>query len=126
MKSCKRCSSDITGTHHKRKYCGDHCKRQGFLDDNPTYFYSKHIEKFYGITLGDYNRMGDVQGWLCAICRNPPTGKSNGKRLVVDHCHNTGKVRALLCSYCNKGIGSLRDDPEIVAKAVAYLEEYAT
>lgn len=68
--------------------------------------------------------MSKTRQFICEGCGQPPRGEGNGSKLVVDHCHETGKVRALLCSPCNKGIGHLRDSVEIVIKAASYLEEH--
>lgn len=56
----------------------------------------------YGITVADYDAMLSAQNGLCAICDQPST---NGKRLHVDHNHETGKVRGLLCTSCNFRLG---------------------
>jgi hypothetical protein len=56
-------------------------------------------------------------GDLCAICRQP----SVGQRLSIDHCHETGIVRGLLCSPCNLGLGSFRDSVERLESAIRYL-----
>lgn len=69
----------------------------------------------YGISLADYETMFARQEGRCAIC-----GVS-GKKLVVDHNHTTGKVRALLCHHCNTMIGSAREDITILLHAAAYL-----
>ncbi len=75
--------------------------------------------------LESYNILLEAQKNLCAICNrletapDPVTGKI--KALSVDHCHLTGKVRGLLCSKCNFGIGYFDDNPEILNKAVKYL-----
>lgn len=124
MKACGSCGADLTGTHFNRKFCGSKCKRDKYKADNPDYFYNHSLGRFYGINRETYDQMGDAQGWLCAICGQPPSGEGNGGRLVVDHCHRTGKVRSLLCSLCNKGIGALRDDPDIVERAAMYLRSY--
>lgn len=71
----------------------------------------------YGLSTADYDAMLTAQSGLCAICSNPP-GKI---RLHVDHDHETGEVRGLLCAACNRGIGSLRDDPALLLSALAYL-----
>lgn len=74
----------------------------------------------YGITLEQYNAMRAAQNGCCAICGITPTEK---RQLHVDHCHSTGRVRALLCSPCNTQLGSyekLRD------RATAYLDRYGT
>lgn len=69
----------------------------------------------YGLTEKEYNDLLDRQGHKCALCRKE-------KRLQVDHCHKTGKVRGLLCSSCNTGIGRLGDDVDGLKAAIAYLE----
>jgi hypothetical protein len=76
----------------------------------------------YGITVEDYDRMLTAQGGVCAICGGPPNGagKANG-RLNVDHDHDTGAVRGLLCSECNAGLGMLQDDAELLQLAAAYV-----
>lgn len=82
----------------------------------------QNYRQSYGITIEQYDEMLAAQGGLCAICRGEcPTGK----RLGVDHCHETGKVRGLLCKSCNTGIGSLADSIECLEAALAYLREYA-
>ncbi len=68
----------------------------------------------YKIEPDDYESMLRSQGHGCAIC-----GKKND--LAVDHDHETGQVRGILCRPCNSAIGFLKDDPALVAKAVAYL-----
>ena len=79
----------------------------------------------YGLTLEDYVRLDEKQGGRCASCREFETAKGNTGRvrlLAVDHDHETGEVRGLLCSLCNTGVGSLGDDPVLLRKAVDYLE----
>lgn len=75
----------------------------------------------YGITEADYDKMFTDQNGKCAICETEDqTGK--WQRFGVDHCHKTGKVRALLCNECNRGIGLLRDSKVLLRKAADYLE----
>lgn len=59
------------------------------------------------------------QGGVCAICRQPE-GRE-GRSLSVDHDHDSGVVRGLLCDSCNVGLGRFRDDPELVRSALEYL-----
>jgi hypothetical protein len=73
----------------------------------------------YDMTPEGYEARLTAQGGVCAICHQPP----NGKVLVVDHDHRTGKVRGLLCSSCNKGLGFLKDDSALLRAATAYLEQ---
>lgn len=65
-----------------------------------------------------FERLLAEQDSGCAICGGPPVGKEH---LSVDHCHETGEVRGLLCDNCNLAIGLLQDDPNIVTSARAYL-----
>lgn len=74
----------------------------------------------YGISPEEFNDMMERQGNLCAICRRPP----GRQRLHIDHCHTSGKVRALLCNGCNTGLGLFGDDPEVMLRAIAYLREH--
>lgn len=73
---------------------------------------------FYGITPEQYAELFRKQNGMCAICHQPPRGKM--KSLSVDHDHNTGKVRGLLCITCNRAVGYL-DNVEWRAAANAYL-----
>jgi hypothetical protein len=73
----------------------------------------------YGITVDDYDRMLVAQNGVCAICRQPCL---TGKRLAVDHDHATGKVRGLLCSNCNQGLGHYCDEPVLLRAAADYVE----
>ena len=64
--------------------------------------------------------MLEIQGDACAICGTKDTG--NRKAFHVDHCHDTGKIRGLLCGNCNSGIGNLRDDINLLQRAIEYLQ----
>ncbi len=70
----------------------------------------------YGLTPEQHAAMAESQGDLCAICKRRRT-------LVVDHCHETGVVRGLLCDNCNVGIGRLGDDPARLAAAAKYIRD---
>jgi len=71
----------------------------------------------YGITLAEFETMNEAQNGLCAICDKQP----NREFLDVDHCHETGKVRGLLCNKCNQALGLLGDDLSIVMRVYTYL-----
>ena len=83
------------------------------------------LKKKYGITLEQYEQMLADQGGVCAICGNPePVWDKKVNRLralSVDHCHTTGKVRGLLCTGCNQGLGNFKENPDRLAKAISYL-----
>lgn len=79
----------------------------------------RHIEKTYGISTREYNAILQMQGGVCAICGCRP-GK---KRFPVDHDHQTGAVRGVICKRCNHDLlGAAHDDVELLRRAVAYLE----
>ena len=87
---------------------------------HPDYHRSWKYKTKYGITLDDYDKMLLAQQGQCAICKtNEPGGP--GERFSVDHNHDTSEVRGLLCCNCNRGIGYLKDSPDIVAAALLYL-----
>ena len=106
-----------------RKWCRDNAAKHAAtkaawvrknLDKHATY--SRKV--LYGMTKTEFDVLLASQKGVCAICGGPPVGRRN---LSVDHCHETGKIRGLLCGPCNTGIGQLKDDPEIVQKALLYL-----
>lgn len=73
----------------------------------------------YGITTEDYLEIIESQDNECAICGTSISDLDHTAHL--DHCHDTGKVRGVLCRRCNTGIGMLNDDPDTLMKAVNYL-----
>jgi len=79
--------------------------------------------KTYGLSDDDYYAMLLEQDGLCAICREEPSFRR--QPLHIDHNHDTGKVRALLCGHCNQAIGKFREDPHVLRRAADYLERYA-
>lgn len=79
-----------------------------------------HLKRMYGMTLREYTTLLLRQGGTCALC--PATkARPSGGYLCVDHDHNTGAVRGLLCSSCNTAIGLLGDDPKRLLEAAKYL-----
>lgn len=89
--------------------------------------------KKHGLTPHDLANMMDQQQHRCAICsvefceEASSVGFKGVKQysMTVDHDHTTGKVRQLLCSQCNTGIGKLREDPWVLHRAIAYIERHA-
>lgn len=119
-------------------------QNRSWKERNPGYmdFYNRHpkrredrLRRTHGITLEQYTEMWERQDGKCPIClRELPREflsrddwKSVPVRPHVDHCHVTDVIRGLLCSTCNQGIGLLREDPEMFARAVTYLSgQYPT
>lgn len=113
------------GEHKDRSEFRNNWRRECGLDFNCHDCVSdiNRLARF-GITPEQYTQMLEAQGGVCAICCQPERGRAkNGriKKLAVDHDHETGAVRGLLCANCNKGIGNLGDDPERLMAAAAYL-----
>lgn len=75
----------------------------------------RHVAKLYGITSEEYEALESAQGSACAICRK------EHPKLHVDHCHDTGKVRGLLCPGCNVGLARFDDSIEGLQRAIDYL-----
>ncbi len=105
---------------------------KGGITRNRKEYYKKRYEekerkdrlKQYGLSINDYDQLSKQQGGVCSICGLPETKKSFGtrtRRLSVDHNHETGKVRGLLCNQCNVGLGNFNDDIDVMASAISYL-----
>ena len=84
----------------------------------------RYLRNTYNITLKDYNELLWLQDKKCAICENTKNG--NHKYFFVDHCHTTGKVRALLCHGCNAGLGLFKENIYSLEKAIKYLKHHNT
>ncbi len=88
-----------------------------------------HIKFAYKITAKEYDQMIEDQNGLCKICNNPEMTmnmlKDGFKKLAVDHCHTTGKVRGLLCVKCNGALGMFQDSIDNLKSAILYLSSHA-
>ena len=76
-----------------------------------------------GITAELYDQMAAAQNGCCAICRRPEQ-HSTKTRLSIDHCHKTKRIRGLLCSLCNQGLGCLGEDPQRLMAAIEYIAKF--
>lgn len=141
-KSCTVCKTELDlslfynrkasedGKAYRCKSCDDKAVRK---------FREKHRERYlknarkatlkykYGLSEQDFDDMLSSQGFKCAICRigveRTETNKHTKKTLVVDHCHDTGVVRGILCSKCNRGLGHFDDQIELLEQAINYIKE---
>lgn len=98
-----------------------------YRKDNPEKFKNLSLKKDFGITLNDYKKLLKDQNGVCKLCEKPEVTKHQKgkiKDLAVDHCHESGIVRGLLCWVCNTGIGKLQDSPELLRKAADYIEKF--
>lgn len=98
-----------------------------YMDDwrkrNPDKAREYNFKSKYGITTKEYDELYTGQSGCCALCSKHSTELS--RPLCVDHDHETGKVRGLLCSTCNSGLGKLGDNEEGLLKALEYLRNAA-
>lgn len=86
---------------------------------------SRDLDRLYGIDADALRALKLAQNWRCAICREQfPKEGEEGKRVHIDHCHRTDRVRGILCARCNSGIGKLGDTVEGLRRALDYLERF--
>ncbi len=120
-KPCRLCEKDFTPIAPSNHFCSDRCKSLHVFDSN--------IRNSYGIGALDWLDIYSKQNGVCAICGSKGfvLNKDRHKRLlVIDHCHETGKVRGLLCHQCNQGIGMFKENLEFLKKAVKHVEGATT
>ena len=128
MRKCSACFQvKNLGDFHADKrgkdgvsYACKECKAlrsKNYYNNNKKPVRNQQIKYRYGITESQYNDMFKSQQGACKICLAPATIK-----LAVDHCHRTGRIRGLLCSKCNHGIGLFQDSSALLEKASEYLK----
>lgn len=119
VRSCKDCSpGSKRPAPEEGPRCATHWRQEKKRRSKASH--EKRVQKVYGMSDGDYDKLYAFQGGRCAICRRA-TGAS--KRLAVDHDHKTELVRGLCCSVCNSMLAHSRDDPEFFERAKNYLLE---
>jgi hypothetical protein len=111
------------------KACRAKKERERWMDTatrpsrSPEYKRRERLKRLFGITLEEYEERLIAQDGVCAICRKPSSwNRREGELLVVDHCHDTGRVRGLLCHACNQALGLMRDNPRLLQAAADYIE----
>jgi Recombination endonuclease VII len=110
-----RDSSRWDKLNHQCKDCSKE-KLRRWHDANPERTRQYSFKAKYGMEPGEYDKMFKRQNGVCLICLEED-------ELFVDHCHETMKIRGLLCRGCNSGIGFMKDNVDIVRRAVTYLED---
>ena len=137
-KTCDSCGHSYAPTNSRQKRC-DNCVspiRRQLAREQMARYRANNLTKVrrgeadtqlrndYGITLQDYEAMYKTQNGKCAICgKEPKNGRGILRKLYVDHCHQTNRVRGLLCHSCNMGIGLLDDSLELLFSAIEYLKK---
>ena len=133
MKTCSKCkeekdnsnfhisAKEKDGLQKQCKHCQSKRKKEWYKENKEKALNDNYKYK-YGISLEEYNELNKIQKGCCAIC-----GKSeqeNKRKLAVDHCHTTGKVRKLLCANCNAALGLVKENKETLIAMVSYLMEH--
>lgn len=109
----------LRNIEHVSKYRSNYSKKYFSKQENKDKRKDKLLFKNYGITLTDYNKLLIEQDYKCKICGN----NFGDKQINVDHSHDTGIVRGLLCSSCNVALGHLKDDILRIQNLINYLKE---
>lgn len=108
-------------------------KTNKFMKDGRARYQSSHeaqrhygLKRYYGMTLAEYTDKAVAQNGVCAVCAKPERAVMHGKvkPLSVDHNHDTGIIRDLLCSTCNHMLGHCFEDRDILLEAVKYLDKH--
>lgn len=133
MKKCSKCKMEFPryefrGHPSTRDRLNSHCRpceriavkqwRLNNLDKKTAQEWRYNLKKNYGITPTEYLILLGQQMGVCAICK---TKCISGRKLAVDHCHDTNRVRGLLCCNCNRGIGLLKHNVNILTAALDYI-----
>ena len=119
MKGRKLSAEHRTRLSATRKIMGKTGGRKRIYPDAKTCVRAADLRRDFGITLEDYNEMFDRQNGCCAICGKHQSVQRY--RLSVDHNHETGMVRGLLCVKCNAGLGNFNENPGLFDAAKSYL-----
>ena len=119
---CKECSRAQSRQQYLRVGRPDNAARsRAWRAANPRLAKDYKLKSTYGVPLGWYDATLAKQNGRCAICTTTDSGGRGDFHL--DHCHDTGSVRGLLCSNCNVGIGHFRHSKELLVEAIRYLAE---
>ncbi len=121
---CKLCQSE-NSVNNAVKNIEKWAAKEGLTATD--YRRRKKLARRYGMTLDDFSQMIQEQNGVCAICGLPESKLHRSsstdipQNLTVDHCHQTNKVRGLLCDKCNLALSLFCDDIDVLASAISYL-----
>lgn len=134
IKTCTVCGKEkpLTEYHLRSKkepWPKSACKEchrvraKGYWEKNPLpkeVQRERNLKRSFGLGLEEYDELLKLQNGCCAICGTDAC--SSGRNFAVDHDHQTGKIRGLLCKFCNTALGQFKDDTMTLRKAIQYLE----
>lgn len=131
LSRCKKCHCLYTKQYQKnnpekaskwRKSTKEKLKKSGRLKPKTQEKMREYnLKTRFNITNKDYEIILESQGGSCAICKSVNSNSSRSKKLAVDHCHKTGRVRGILCFKCNSGLGNFNDNVNFLSTAISYL-----
>ena len=123
---CRPCNTKQLREWRSRNRESHNAYQKKYKARKPEIYRNAILKTKYGIGISEYEQMHIDQGGVCAICGKPETAADRRtkvtRKLSVDHCHNEGHVRGLLCGKCNPGIGLFMHDEGLLMKAIEYLQ----
>ena len=119
----ERIKARMREQYHKNPEKMKELERQRYLLRKTAHRAYK-LTKVFGMSVADYDRISEEQNHVCAICGQSETLMRRGvlQRLSIDHSHESGKVRGLLCANCNSGLGLFQDNSGVLMSAALYLQ----
>lgn len=136
MKTCSKCEKErdlsfffvnksrSDGVDSQCKMCADEYNRtwkEANTEKRAIYAFRTRLKKNFGITEKQYEQLLDKQNNCCALCQKPATNFD--RRLAVDHDHETGRIRGLLCYYCNHKLIGRHKDGNLLRRMADYVEQ---
>lgn len=134
--SCQGCSDRFRPTRRQQVLCGNGCRQEAVKETlkrqaaerkekNPLHHREMHLKRRYGMTLADKERMFSEQGSCCANrgCLSTYSGTGANAQFHVDHDHDSGKIRGVLCAFCNRSLGCINDCIYKLRGLLVYIEE---
>lgn len=120
VKPCRQCKTDFSPIAPSHLYCSDVCADAAYAE--------RLLQRNYNVSRQTVEDMHKAQNNKCAVCGGEgfKMAEHHKSKLVVDHCHITGKVRGLLCHNCNRALGLLKDKISVLKNAIQYLEGATT
>lgn len=116
-KPCRLCATIFKPAAPSHMYCSQGCADKALIEN--------YLQREYKINYAEYTEMLQNQNEKCAICGSEgfKMQAHHKIKLVVDHCHSTGRVRGMLCHNCNRGLGLFQDSVEFLQSASSYLQK---
>ena len=129
-KTCQKCGEERAADdfYRHRRACRpcvrEHQRR--FRDSQPDYNHARNLQRRYGLSVDEYQTLLTNHNFACGICKveiSDALGYKGKRLVVVDHNHETGDVRGILCPKCNLMLGHARENTSILYQAIVYLSE---